>query len=174
MPNYQEGKIYKVFNNINNDFYIGSTTQKLSYRMKDHRADCKRRAHLPLYKAMIEYGTEHFYIELVEKYPCNDKEELDRKEGEYIRNLKPAMNQFIPGRSRAIYYHENIERFKQYYQDNKDKIKEYNKQYSKQYYEQNKEKINQQLVECECGCVILKNHFAKHKQTKKHKQLLTA
>ena len=66
MPNYQEGKIYKIYNTINGNFYIGSTTQKLSFRMKDHRSDCKRRSHLPLYKAMIEHGKEYSYIELLE------------------------------------------------------------------------------------------------------------
>ena len=92
MPNYQEGKFYKTYNTINDNSYIGSTTQKLSFRMKDHRSDCKRRSHLPLYKAMVEHGNEYFCIELLEKHPCSDKEELVKKEYEYIRSLKPSLN----------------------------------------------------------------------------------
>ena len=34
---YQEGKIYKIYNTINDDIYVGSTTQKLCERMRDHR-----------------------------------------------------------------------------------------------------------------------------------------
>ena len=38
MPiNYQEAGIYKIYNAINDDIYLGSTTQKLCERMRDHR-----------------------------------------------------------------------------------------------------------------------------------------
>ena len=38
MPiDYQESKIYKIYNTINDDIYVGSTTQKLCERMGDHR-----------------------------------------------------------------------------------------------------------------------------------------
>ena len=38
MPiNYQESKIYKIYNTINDGIYVGSTTQKLCERMRDHR-----------------------------------------------------------------------------------------------------------------------------------------
>ena len=72
--------------------FVGSTTQKLSLRMKGHRGRCKQQPRLPLYAQMVEYGKEHFYIELFEKHPCSDKEELAKKENEYIRSLKPSMN----------------------------------------------------------------------------------
>ena len=152
MPNYQEGKIYKVFNSINNDFYIGSTTRTISYRMKEHRADGKRRPHLPLYKAMVEYAKEYFYIELLEKHPCNDKEELDRKEGEYIRSLNPVMNQMIPGRGP-----------KERYVDNKETIKERMREHAK---------ITKEMVTCECGCLISNKGLNRHIATKKHKNLM--
>ena len=70
---------YKIYSTMNDDIYIGSTTQKLCERMREHRTDCKRRVHLPLYKAMVEYGKEYFYIELLEKHPCSDKDELRKK-----------------------------------------------------------------------------------------------
>ena len=38
MPiDYQESKTYKIYNTINDDIYVGSTTQKLCERMRDHR-----------------------------------------------------------------------------------------------------------------------------------------
>ena len=38
MPiDYQESKIYKIYNTINDDIYVGSTTQKLCERMRGHR-----------------------------------------------------------------------------------------------------------------------------------------
>ena len=46
---------------------------------------------------MNEIGVQHFQIELIETYPCNNKEELLAKEGYYIRTLKPSLNQRIAG-----------------------------------------------------------------------------
>ena len=38
MPiNYQEVKIYKTYNTVNDDIYVGSTTQKLCERISGHR-----------------------------------------------------------------------------------------------------------------------------------------
>jgi len=105
MPNYQEGKIYKIYNTVNDEIYIGSTTRKLSERMADHRkcANNEAKQHLLIYKAFRERGVESFFIELIEKCPCNDIEELNKKEGEYIRSLKPSLNIRIAGRTQKEY-----------------------------------------------------------------------
>ena len=128
MPNYQEGKIYKIYNTINDDIYVGSTTLKLCERMRDHRYCIKdyRKKYRLLYQAFREHGVEHFYIELIEKCPCNDKEELRKKEGEYIRQLKSTLNQCIAGRTRKEYVEDNKEqiaiKLKEYYEDNRERI----------------------------------------------------
>ena len=72
MPDYQNGKIYKILNNIDDEIYVGSTTETLGQRMARHRQDMKRRAHYTLYKHIHELDVENFYIELIENYPCND------------------------------------------------------------------------------------------------------
>ena len=41
MPDYQNGKIYKILNNIDGDIYVGSTINALSHRMAQHRCDMK-------------------------------------------------------------------------------------------------------------------------------------
>ena len=152
MPiNYQEGKIYKIYNTINDDIYVGSTSLKLCERMRDHRRAIKhhKKQHLPLYKAFIEYGIDNFFIELIEKYPCNDVEELRQKEGEYIINMKPALNTRVPGRS--------------------------DKDCKKLYYEKNKELLLQKQLNkltCECGCVMNRSSMLRHKRTKKHIELM--
>ena len=81
MPNYQEGKIYQIYNTNNNDIYVGSTTQKLCERMRSHRAcvNTEAKQHYPLYKLFSEYGVDTFYIELLEKCPCHDIEEFRKK-----------------------------------------------------------------------------------------------
>ena len=66
MPiNYQEGKIYKIYNSINDDIYVGSTTLKLCERMRDHRKNYRAK-NTSLYKAFREHGVGNFHIELIE------------------------------------------------------------------------------------------------------------
>ena len=153
MPvDYQEGKIYKIYNTINDDIYVGSTTQKLCERMRHHRCSRNRLIH----KAFIDLGVKNFFIELIEKCPCNDKDELRKKEGEYIRSLKPSLNMRIEGRNKTEYYIDNKEHLLQlmnkYNENNKEHVREYMKQYretnkecirecKKHYYENNKEAI---------------------------------
>ena len=67
--NYQNGKIYCVRNSIDDDIYVGSTTQSLSKRMAKHRTEVRNKAHeqYKLYIKMKELGSDNFYIELLEE-----------------------------------------------------------------------------------------------------------
>ena len=124
---YKNGKIYQILNNVNDDIYVGSTCQALSKRMYQHRSTCNNSydAKAKLYQLMREIGQDNFYIELIETYPCNSKEELNAKEGYYIRE-RATLNMAIAGRKP-----------KQYKEENKEHIKQTNKQYR----ENNKEHI---------------------------------
>ena len=113
--NYQNGKIYCKRNYINNDIYVGSTTQPLSKRMAWHRQSTRKESkkHYKIYQKMIELGIGNFYIELYEKYSCDSKEELFRKEGETIRELKPMLNNKIQDRTLQEWLEDNKEYLKQ-------------------------------------------------------------
>lgn len=67
--------------------------------MRQHRNDynLNRRFNTRIYKAFREHGIEHFFIELIEKCPCNEKDELRKTEGNYIITLKPSLNIRIEG-----------------------------------------------------------------------------
>jgi hypothetical protein len=75
---------------------------------------------------------ENWDMIMVEKYPCNDKLELLKKEREVFETLKATLNSEIPSRTQ-----------KEYKLDNKETIKEK----KKQYHLDNKETINQQRKE---------------------------
>jgi len=144
MPiDYSKGKIYCIRSPNTDLIYIGSTCQKLSQRMGEHRINIKKNRNTTS-KIIFEYGEP--YIELLENYPCNNKEELLKKEGEHIRTNN-CCNKYIAGRTHKQYYEDNKEQqdeqHKQYYEINKEKIKEY----VKEYYETNKEKIKEQNKE---------------------------
>ena len=143
--NYQNGKIYCIRNTQNDEVYVGSTCQSLSQRMTQHRADYKtiKGQRMKIYKHMFEYGIENYYIELLEEYPCENIEQLRKREGQFIRELDASLNTLVAGRNQKEYYKDNKEmraqRDKEYYDKNTDKIKEKKKIYN----QENREKINQ-------------------------------
>jgi group I intron endonuclease len=141
---FNNGKIYKITNNINSEIYVGSTCDILRKRFNYHKQDRtkKRFTELPLYKLMNELGTDLFRIDLIEDYACDDKQSLRQREGYWIRQIG-TLNKVIAGRTRAEYDNDNREKIKeftkQYYQDNQDKIKEVAKEYRDTHKEQIKE-----------------------------------
>ena len=153
MPNYENSMIYKIVNDeMPNIVYYGSTCNTLTKRFSEHKSknDCSS-------KKLFEFGKAQ--IILVEKFPCNDKTELTKRERFYIENNE-CLNKQIPNRTK-----------KEYYQDNKEHLLTT----SKEWYEANKEKINEQKKEahdCECGGKYTRRHRAVHFKTEKHKNYI--
>ena len=156
MPDYLQGKIYKLWSPSKNLVYYGSTTQILSQRLAQHIQRKKLNTGGQSTSFLI-LDCEDYKIELVEEYPCNNKQQLLTKEGEYIKN-NDCVNKIVAGRTPQEYYEDNIEyqhqKNKNYYQKNKEKRNEYTKiwlennpekvkQQQKQYREANKEKKNE-------------------------------
>ena len=117
MPtDYSKGKIYTIRSPQTEQIYIGSTTQSLAQRLSKHRYSYKA------YKAKMcksSYTTSYnilkyddHYIELLELCPCTYKAELHRRENQLIRAHNNCVNKIQPGRTD-----------KEYYEDNKEKIK---------------------------------------------------
>ena len=104
---YKNGKVYQILNNVNNEVCVGSTVQPLSKRLNKHKSDCKTRdCKFP--KLIREIGENNCYIELIETYPCNSKEELNARGGYYIRE-RGTLNNKISGRTRKEWVYENNE-----------------------------------------------------------------
>ena len=88
------GFIYKIINDIDDKVYIGQTKNSLSMRIQQHKRTAlnnfnKGKPLSPLYKAMITYGTNHFFIKKIEE--CAD-EELDEKEIYWIAQYNSFYN----------------------------------------------------------------------------------
>ena len=105
MPDYSKGNTYKILNHIDDETYVGSTIKSLSQRMAQHRLAVKKGENCKLYKHMHELGAEHFYIELIENYSCNDIYELRAREGHFIRE-RGTLNKVIAGRTNKEYHQE--------------------------------------------------------------------
>ena len=110
--NYQNGKIYCIRNTITDDIYVGSSCEPhLSKRMVKHRSSAKangRDKNMLLYQKMNELGIENFYIELIENYPCESKDQLRAREGHYIREMA-TLNKRIETRTVEEWKEDNKE-----------------------------------------------------------------
>ena len=83
-----KGKIYRIYNTINNMSYIGQTTVNVEDRFKQHISDSKRGSHNRLHLAMSKYGVDMFRVELLEECPIKD---LNEKEIFYIEKFNSYM-----------------------------------------------------------------------------------
>ena len=135
MPDYSAGKIYQIVSHQTTDVYIGSTTQALSKRMTSHRTNFKRynnkQGKWCSSYLLLQYGDAT--IELIEECPCENKEQLDRREGQLIRERR-CVNKHIAG---GMTTEERKTRKKEWREGNKEKVKGHNKEWR----EVNKEKM---------------------------------
>ena len=196
MTNYKNGRIYKILNTIDDNVYVGSTTEALCKRMWKHKWDVKNNRFItrPLYVKAKEYGFENFYIELIENYPCECKEELVAREGYWIRQIG-TLNAIVAGRTPKEYYEENKQQLQtksnEYYYANREEQlrkssewrklnKDLIKQTMKTYRENNQEKLfnyresakeyRAQKITCNiCSTCVSRGNMSTHQKTKKCK-----
>ena len=95
MSNYTNSSIYTIrFFDNNKLIYISSTTQSLSVRFAGH----KKNISSPFCKYVIRHYNGNFdccYIELLEFFECNNKQELKKKENEIIRKYEESNNYIV-------------------------------------------------------------------------------
>ena len=156
MNKYEKGKIYKVESLNGNKIYIGSTVNDyLSNRMAKHRNYYKdylsgKKVRYYVCDIFDEYGVENCVITLIENFPCNDVNELRQRERYYIQTLD-CVNKNIPSRT-----------FKEYYIDNKAKIKETSMRRFELYKNEN--------FECKCGAIV--RYLGKSRHLKRYCKLI--
>ena len=112
---YQNGKIYKVVDVGYNKCYVGSTYNSLCHRMSQHRDSFKiykrgKCAKVSLYEMFDEFGAENCKIELIELFPCSSRDELNKQEGQHIRNNN-CVNKVLVGRTMKEYDVEHKEEY---------------------------------------------------------------
>lgn len=101
--------IYKISNTINNKVYIGKTEFSLEKRFQEHcRDSSKKRLNeiRPLYRAMNKYGTDKFFIELIEE--TDQAEEREKYWIEQYNSFHYGYNATIGGDGKKLYDYELI------------------------------------------------------------------
>jgi len=152
MPNYQNGKQYKLVSKIDGELlYVGSSTKLyLCQRMGDHRTAARSGETSKIYRRMREIGIENVDIILIENYPCESKDELRAREDYLIHELKPTCNQ------RGAFLDEETKRARR-----------------KVYVDMNGATIrawSNAKCECACGGRYTKANKTVHAKSKKHQR----
>ena len=183
---YQNSRIYTIESYSRPDLiYVGSTYTTLPRRLSEHKSDFKK-----YLKGTHKYMTSFellkcpdYHINLVENYPCNNREELHARETYFIKTMN-CVNKQIPFRTEE----EKIELQKiyrtNYKQEHKEDIKikdakyraEHKEQFAK-YYEEHKEQISEKRKEretCECGGNYRKSDRLQHKRSKLHQNFVNS
>jgi len=140
-----------------------------------------------LYETYIETAQcQHCKTEFTEKnWRCMDHDHttgLFRKIVCHRCNARDSYINYPLGYTKKEYYQANKEKIKEhmqeYYQANKEKLKEHYQakkqkisEQNKEYYQANKQKISErdkQKIECECGSIVSRGYIAQHNRTKRH------
>jgi hypothetical protein len=154
MPDYSNGKIYKIVCNITGDVYVGSTCEPiLARRLAGHVKSYKcwlngKGNNMTSYKII---ATGNYDIVLIEFFPCNTKDQLHARESHYTQTIQ-CVN-MIKNQGLLI----ELGRI------------DYNKQYSVDHKEQIK-KHNSTVFICECGCSYTRHNKLRHERSKKHQE----
>lgn len=96
MNRYLNGKIYRLVNNIDQEFYVGSCCCPLAKRKNQHKSKAKTHSSRQIYKHINKIGWDNVEIILIEEVPCENKMELLRRERYWIETLKPTLNKLLP------------------------------------------------------------------------------
>lgn len=160
---YNNSKIYTIRSHQTDKIYIGSTCQSLSRRLSGHvvKYNTMKEKYQCSVREILQY--DDYYIELLEYVNCNNIEELNKREGELIRENKDiCVNIRISGRSN-----------KEYYKENKDKILERQANYQKtdrykKVQQKYRDKNKNVTYLCECGKDVKVMKKSHHNKTKFH------
>lgn len=137
---YEKGFIYCIKSNETDKIYIGSTFQTLNKRFYFHKKNNGKQGIGCNSSEILKY--DDCYIELLEEHEKLNRSQLERIEGEFIKqNINKCVNKVIAGRSKKEWWNDNKERM---------------------YF------LRKKKNECECGGRYTTGHISEHFKTKKH------
>jgi len=145
------GKIYRILDNTNGSFYIGSTIKDLKERLRGHESSARASAdgYGLASKEIIQNGD--YEIQLLEKCECENRQDLLKREQYYMGIYPRCIN-----KNRACLLPEvKREIDKQRYLQNKDVVLEKKRIYDQKY------------INCPCGSGYSMSHRARHLRTEK-------
>lgn len=170
MIDYSKGKIYKLEPiSGESECYIGSTCSELDDRKKRHENQYNdTTVHKCTSRLLFDkHGINGVKITLIEDYPCENREQLHKREGEWQVKTPNCVNKNIAGRGQKQYYQDTrdtrLEYQNRYYGEHKQQARAYQdswraenkesyKKSYKKYYQDNKERLKQKYQDKKEHC----------------------
>ena len=117
---YNNAKVYKLVNTVDETFYIGSTCNTLARRLGQHKTNARKENNLEnkAYNHLRKVGLENLKIILINEFYLENKDQLLREENNYIEMYKDDPNCLI---SRFAIRDKEL-CLKEYREKNKDKL----------------------------------------------------
>ena len=168
--------------------YVGSTCDWYN-RIRRHKNDCynenRKNYNSKIYKTIRDNGGwKNFKFIQIDTKEEITKDQAHQIEENYRISLNANLNTLRCFLTEKQKQEHSKERYKEYKQNNKDKIKERskdyyenNKEYYKEYRENNKDKINEkksQKFTCECGKIFRIDYKSRHCRSKIHQSFVVA
>ena len=127
-------------------------------------------ARLRVFDIFDAHGVENCKIELVEEFPCENKEQLNKREGFYIQSNE-CVNRNIAGRTLAEWMedtrdHRN-EVARRWKAANPEKVKEIEKRTRAKHHDQIRAKAAAKELCDVCGAEVSHHHLQRHKRSDK-------
>jgi hypothetical protein len=176
------GHIYKIICKVDEKFcYIGSTFNRLSKRMEEHRNQYNKwmkggTTPCSCFSYFQKYGIENFKIVLIKSYEVcrthnKDSWHLRAYETLWFNKTKCVNKNspidYLKKEKRREYKVKNRAKTREYYEKNREEFCAKQREYR----EKNREEIcakQREKVKCEfCGSMIAKSGLAEHKRSKK-------
>jgi len=200
-PRYQNGKLYFLRSiqfelehpNAIQNRYFGSTIMLLDKRFRIHKKDFERwkKGECGYVSSFELIKYDDCEIVLIKNFPCRNKFELERFEGNIILKFwEKCFNIHVPGRTKE----EQKQHKKEYDELHKEDLTQYHKKYyelhkedihrrHKEYRELHKEDLTRRQKKydkkhksksflCECGRIITVGAKPRHLRTEIHKEIM--
>jgi hypothetical protein len=180
------GHVYKIWNDINDDVYVGSTFTPLDRVFAWH---CLQATFITsdwhaLHNLIRKLGPEHFRIESIEEFPFNARKVMQEKTEEYREKLSKWKPEDFLSDYQLCLKHEREQRKAdpEWQQQRKEKDAARSKKYreenpeavaakNKRYWMMNAGKIYERRnakCECECGLSYTLKNKSTHYKTQVH------
>ena len=126
-PTTYDGQVYRLICD-DGHYYIGSTKTELKCRLYHHKQHSLLHSERKVYMHILSCGWEKVKIECVEEVKCNSREELVKRENEYIKqSLSDPLCLNI--NKAHLTKEELLEQQQEYLKANKEKVEAYHAKY---------------------------------------------
>jgi len=162
----QVAKLYKIFVEGDNRYYVGATIGNINTCLRSHRSESKRKTS-KVSNWMREMGVYRVKIVTIEEFTYESKRDVTVKENEYIMQHLNNPNCLNMNR-RHLTTEERREAKKKYYVDNREKILAREKKYRSDNRERIKNYQKERIMCNVCNCFVKRYYLSRHRESKKH------